>query len=210
MLCSKGFVTRIAENGSAEVVIQADHIDSIPGAPDIDLCHHCTGCSADLRVMASNMAGAALGDLVNVSHKPGKVAKNVLTLLGIPLMGLVLGTATGVSLYEIAAVQEIGAFLIIAVATLLGITAGTLVYRQDSAGNQPVITQIIRAGATAAPTSFVDPVCGMEVSASTAAANLAYKGVTYYFCHPACLKAFTKDPARYLGGEVVTKRGEST
>jgi YHS domain-containing protein len=205
----KGFVTRITGDGSAEVVIQAEGPDCIPGAPEIDLCHHCTGCSAEVSIKALNRACAATGDLVYMSHQPGRIAKNALSLLGIPVIGLMLGTAAGVILYERATVHEIGAFLVAAAGILLGIIVGVRVYKLGSADNQPVITQIIRAGAKAPvyPVA-IDPVCKMEVDASTAAAQLAHKGETYYFCHPACLKAFTNDPARYVVGEAETKRGE--
>lgn len=43
-----------------------------------------------------------------------------------------------------------------------------------------------------------DPVCGMEVDEKTAAATSEYKGKKYYFCAPACKKAFDADPEKYL------------
>ena len=49
-----------------------------------------------------------------------------------------------------------------------------------------------------------DPVCGMEVKESSAAAALEYKGQKFYFCAVSCYEAFEKDPERYLGAE---KRG---
>jgi YHS domain-containing protein len=42
-----------------------------------------------------------------------------------------------------------------------------------------------------------DPVCGMDVDEKKAAATLAYKGKTYYFCTKACKRAFEKDPRKY-------------
>jgi len=47
-----------------------------------------------------------------------------------------------------------------------------------------------------------DPVCGMEVSPSSAAATREYKGKTFYFCSIACTKEFDKDPERYSAGPV--------
>lgn len=44
-----------------------------------------------------------------------------------------------------------------------------------------------------------DPVCGMMVDPASAAASYEYKGKTYYFCAVGCMKAFEKDPERYLG-----------
>ena len=45
-----------------------------------------------------------------------------------------------------------------------------------------------------------DPVCGMAVDPATARRTSEYQDTTYYFCSPACKKAFDADPARYLGG----------
>jgi len=44
----------------------------------------------------------------------------------------------------------------------------------------------------------IDPVCGMEVDPSTAAAKTVYKGTIYYFCSPMCKKAFEERPDYYL------------
>lgn len=43
-----------------------------------------------------------------------------------------------------------------------------------------------------------DPVCGMDVEESKAAATSEYKGKTYYFCAVGCKKTFDKDPEKYL------------
>jgi Cu+-exporting ATPase len=43
----------------------------------------------------------------------------------------------------------------------------------------------------------IDPVCGMEVDPETDL-KTAYKGTTYYFCHPSCLERFTADPEAVL------------
>jgi Cu+-exporting ATPase len=46
-----------------------------------------------------------------------------------------------------------------------------------------------------------DPICGMEVDESHAAASLEYKGKSFYFCSLSCYDAFDKDPKRYLISE---------
>jgi len=43
-----------------------------------------------------------------------------------------------------------------------------------------------------------DPVCGMNVAKSRAAATLAHEGVTYYFCCQNCANKFKADPRKYL------------
>ena len=44
----------------------------------------------------------------------------------------------------------------------------------------------------------LDPVCLMDVDPATARWSMEYDGRTYYFCAPACKKAFERDPQAYL------------
>ena len=44
-----------------------------------------------------------------------------------------------------------------------------------------------------------DPVCNMDVDPARAAGSSEYKGQTYYFCSPGCVKRFNADPEKYLG-----------
>lgn len=46
--------------------------------------------------------------------------------------------------------------------------------------------------------SFKDPVCGMEVSPTTAFDQFMYQGKTYYFCAGICRKAFEAEPEKYI------------
>lgn len=43
-----------------------------------------------------------------------------------------------------------------------------------------------------------DPVCGMEVETSSAAAAWEHEGRTYLFCSVACMRRFRQDPAHFL------------
>ena len=46
---------------------------------------------------------------------------------------------------------------------------------------------------------LVDPVCGMEITRGDPDALVStYKGQSYHFCAPCCVKAFEKNPKRYL------------
>jgi len=47
--------------------------------------------------------------------------------------------------------------------------------------------------------SFKDPVCGMEVSLTTAIDEYTYLGKTYYFCAGICREAFEAEPEKYIG-----------
>jgi YHS domain-containing protein len=51
----------------------------------------------------------------------------------------------------------------------------------------------------------VDPVCGMKVKKSEAAATFEYKEKTYYFCMEGCKKKFKADPEKYLKKKAETK-----
>ena len=55
------------------------------------------------------------------------------------------------------------------------------------------------AGGLVAPTSGVDPVCGMSVQADKAAATLQFEGKQYLFCSNSCRNKFEEAPQRYLG-----------
>src|SRR5882757_7277886 len=53
----------------------------------------------------------------------------------------------------------------------------------------------------AGETDEVDPVCGMKVSPTRAAATVEYVGHKYLFCSKGCAERFQQDPARYLGAD---------
>jgi P-type Cu+ transporter len=44
-----------------------------------------------------------------------------------------------------------------------------------------------------------DPVCNMDVEPATARGSAEYKGKTYYFCSPQCVRRFNAEPEKYLG-----------
>ncbi len=46
-------------------------------------------------------------------------------------------------------------------------------------------------------TKAKDPVCGMQVEASTAVASIIHEGKTFYFCSQDCKKEFETDRAKY-------------
>lgn len=46
--------------------------------------------------------------------------------------------------------------------------------------------------------TYKDPVCGMEVSRKTAAAECTHLGKTFYFCADTCRATFEAEPERYL------------
>jgi P-type Cu+ transporter len=54
-------------------------------------------------------------------------------------------------------------------------------------------------------TAMIDPVCGMKVDPSAAAATVEFDGKTYYFCSKGCAKKFSANPQSYLKTEVSSK-----
>ena len=48
-----------------------------------------------------------------------------------------------------------------------------------------------------APSSAVDPICGMTVTPEGAAATREHEGTSYYFCSQHCAATFDADPDRY-------------
>ena len=42
-----------------------------------------------------------------------------------------------------------------------------------------------------------DPVCGMDIETSTAAAHTEHAGQTYFFCSSRCKDKFDKNPVQY-------------
>jgi Cu+-exporting ATPase len=63
----------------------------------------------------------------------------------------------------------------------------------DSSNTKNVGLPILSAGAREK-----DPVCGMTVEPSKAAAKQEFRGTTYYFCSRGCAARFAKDPEKFL------------
>src|SRR6266849_6528733 len=45
--------------------------------------------------------------------------------------------------------------------------------------------------------TLTDPVCGMQVDPSAAAARVTYEGREFFFCSPSCRDKFVADPVKY-------------
>jgi YHS domain-containing protein len=43
-----------------------------------------------------------------------------------------------------------------------------------------------------------DPVCGMEIDSSQAAAQTIYEGQAYYFCSEDCRRTFEENPKEFV------------
>jgi xanthine dehydrogenase accessory factor len=52
-----------------------------------------------------------------------------------------------------------------------------------------------------APSTAIDPVCGMEVEIATARFTSEHDGRRYYFCCAGCRRSFEKEPEKYLAAD---------
>ena len=57
------------------------------------------------------------------------------------------------------------------------------------------------------PGKVIDPVCGMTVAPGPGAATTSSNGKRYYFCAEGCLRAFEKDPCKYLQDRPPKRKG---
>ncbi len=55
-------------------------------------------------------------------------------------------------------------------------------------------------------TAVKDPVCGMDVEATTASGQSTYKEHQYLFCGPNCKQSFDKSPEKYVGKPMETSK----
>lgn len=54
-------------------------------------------------------------------------------------------------------------------------------------------------------TKVTDPVCGMRIEPSQAAAETNYQGQLYYFCSEECKSKFDRDPQKYTDKIIQTE-----
>jgi Cu+-exporting ATPase len=154
-----------------------------------------------VKIEALNRVGAAVGDLVSLSHNPGALMKNAAALLGIPVLGLISGVVSGTILRQHFGVQVTTAVIVAMVGLLVGILFGTALYRRISADTQPVITGIIKRGMKDALfLTAIDAVCRMTVKKTEAPESFTHQDKTYYFCSATCRETFVKEPEKYLEG----------
>jgi xanthine dehydrogenase accessory factor len=113
------------------------------------------------------------------------VPRNLLDRVRVPV-GLDLGHTT----HREIAVAILAELVKLRAAGELGVST------QDSeapvaAGGRPTLPVITASEA-------IDPVCGMTVAADSTSRPYEFEGTTYYFCCPACRRAFERDPHAYL------------
>ena len=81
----------------------------------------------------------------------------------------------------------------------LGIMAEIVQRRRNSAELAWVSAPEAATQPEAAPTTALDPICGLSVAIAGAKHTYEYQGTTYYFCCPGCKTTFRKAPEQYVG-----------
>ncbi|MFO7600363.1 MAG: SoxR reducing system RseC family protein [Candidatus Desulfacyla sp.] len=147
MPTNEGFVATLRKDGKAEVVIQPVS-SGIPGASPWVNRHvcHCATEGSTLTIEALNRVGAEVGDYVAVFRDRSGLLRNAASLLGIPVMGLLGGIILAGFLTDGFSFRIAGGMIAMAASLFSGIGIGVLVFRRVSAGNPPVIEQIIEKG----------------------------------------------------------------
>jgi YHS domain-containing protein len=81
------------------------------------------------------------------------------------------------------------------------VSQADLVLRMANGRSEHVVREVSRptpAPAQPTPVMATDPVCGMRVSPTTAAASESFDGETYYFCSTSCQDRFKERPEDYV------------
>ena len=137
----QGIIKSILEEGMAEAQIIPQQ-SGIPGAPGVNVCH-CASESSRVSFKAENRAGAGVGDCVQISRNISGIFKNIIILIGIPVLGLVLGLSVVLVLKETLFVTPF--YLVVAsiLGFVYGIGTASVLYRKLSDQSAFVITDIL-------------------------------------------------------------------
>jgi xanthine dehydrogenase accessory factor len=157
----------------------------------------------DVQLVAGDAARPEAGDaaLVVASHGRGEEPALTAALrLGVPYVGLIASRIRGAGVLASLDVTDeqrsrvhspagldIGARTAAEIA--LSVLAEMVAERRAAERHAPA--------APAAPTSGIDPVCGMTVAAVDSSPHATVDGGTTWFCCEGCRTAFLADPARY-------------
>lgn len=195
----QGIVIRLKKDGMADVLTERG--DACGNCSSSHCCTAIGSGSNKMVTRALNRVGARAGDEVTLSLRSGIVVKGAAIVYVLPIMGFIAGAAVGASVYQGVGIGKTpGAILF----GLAGLAVGFLItvllsrWMGEKGILTPEIAKVIKHGVGNEINATVDPVCHMLVDPAAAAASLAYKGTTYYFCNPGCKQAFSREPEKYL------------
>ncbi len=144
MVHTRGLVIKIKEDGMAQVVVERKSACS-----GCSSTHHCHSCLSNSKTMteALNSAGAKEGDLVDINLESGVVLKGAVVMYLIPIVSLLIGALTGLSLRGILGIEEATSSIIFGITGLfLGFMIVVFISKWMSAKNKltPTIGRIIK------------------------------------------------------------------
>jgi xanthine dehydrogenase accessory factor len=162
----------------------------------------------EYRVSATDDAAAG-GALAVIAASHGRDEMDVLAAAldaGVPYIALVASRRRGAGvLAELAAVRPDLAPVLDRVHSPAGLDIGARTAAEIALSILAEVVSVrVRSpsgGASVpepvAPTTAVDPVCGMTVAAVESSLHLDHDGVRVFFCGAGCLRAFSANPAGY-------------
>jgi xanthine dehydrogenase accessory factor len=171
---------------------------------------------ATLEALGEQLRGTGTGNddravvVASQGHYDEEALESALTC-GVPYVGLVASRTRGTTMR--ALLEEKGVPGVAALRNPAGLDLGartppdvalSILAEIVQARSRQLQVQAASASTTianvpaAAPSSAIDPVCGMEVNIATARHKADLDGVTYYFCCAGCRARFERQPSDYL------------
>jgi YHS domain-containing protein len=125
------------------------------------------------------------------SHLDGGALTGTVRVVGLDRVRVPVGLDLGHTTHREIAVAILAELVKLRAAGDLGVSTQDAQRAPAVAGDRPTLPVLTASEA-------VDPVCGMTVKADSSSRPYEFEGTTYYFCCPACRRAFERDPHAYL------------